>query len=186
MANFNLADYEPVDSRIRKFWHDNPDGSIITEDVSTDFDRSANRWVFKATIYVNGKIVSTGYASEIDGQGHINRGSCIENVETSCIGRGLANFGYSGNKRASREEMEKVQRGESSPKTPANGTVSPHVAKADKCYMSKNLDGLRAVYGDMQKTGAPQKDLEYVAKLAQLLKEPQESEGLDDSTGAHA
>ena len=184
MANFNLADYEPVDSRIRKFWHDNPDGSIITEDVSTDFDRSAARWVFKASLFIAGQIRSTGFASEIDGQGNVNRTSCIENAETSAIGRALANFGYSGNKRASREEMEKVERGETYPKTPANGTVSPQVAKADKCYMSKNLDGLRAVYGDMQKTGAPQKDLEYVAKLAQLLKEPQESGGVADSTGA--
>ena len=186
MANFNLADYEPVDSRIRKFWADNPDGSIITEDVSTDFDRSANRWVFKASLFIAGQIRSTGFASEIDGQGNVNRTSCIENAETSSIGRALANFGYSGNKRASREEMEKVQRGESSPKTPANGAVSPYLVKADRCYASQNLDGLRAIYGDMQKTGAPAQDLEYVAKLAGLLKEPQESDEGYNSTGAHA
>jgi hypothetical protein len=35
----------------------------------------------------------------------------LENCETSAIGRALANAGFSGNKRTSREEMEKVARG---------------------------------------------------------------------------
>jgi hypothetical protein len=181
MANFNLADYEPVDSRIRKFWADHQDGSIITEDVSTDYDRSANRWVFKASLFIAGQIRSTGFASEIDGQGNVNRTSCIENAETSAIGRALANFGYSGNKRASREEMEKVVRTEVT-----NAHLSPYLTKANQCFNSGNLDGLRAVYGDAQKRGAPKGDLEAIKLLAERLKETQESGGVTDSTGSHA
>lgn len=174
MANFNLADYEPVHSRIKKFWKDHPDGTILTEDVSTDFDRNANRWVFKASIITGNTVRATGYAAEIDGQGNVNRTSVVENAETSAIGRALANFGYSGNKRASREEMEKVQRAESSPNKPANAPLSPWRIKADKCFTSGNLDGLRAVYADMTKSGASKTELEYVAKLAAQLKEPQQ------------
>lgn len=184
MANFNLADYEPVDSRIRKFWADHPNGSIITEDTSTDYDRSANRWVFKASLFIDGTIRSTGFASEIDGQGNVNRTSCIENAETSAIGRALANFGYSGNKRASREEMEKVASAESYAKTPANGVLSPYLTKANQCFASGNLDGLRAVYGDAQKRGAPTADLDVIKGLAEKLKETQESGGVADSTGS--
>ena len=44
--------------------------------------------------------------------GVANNVAACENTETSALGRALANAGYSGNKRASREEMEKVQRRE--------------------------------------------------------------------------
>lgn len=176
MANFNLADYEPVDSRIKKFWEDHPDGSIITEDVSTDFDRSAGRWVFKATVFVNGVIRASGFAAEIDGQGNVNRTSCIENCETSAIGRALANFGYSGNKRSSREEMEKVAR-----TSPQSAVLSPYLTKANACYQSGNLAGLRAIYGDAQKRGAPAADLETIRNLAEKLKETQPDGGAAES-----
>jgi hypothetical protein len=185
MANFNLADYEPVDSRIHKFWADNPDGTILTEDVSTDFDRSAARWVFKASIIAGGIVRATGYAAEIDGQGNVNRTSVVENAETSAIGRALANFGYSGNKRASREEMEKVERLNNAPRTPVNASQSPWRIKADNCFTSGNLDGLRAVYADMTKAGAPKLELQYVAGLAAQLKEPQAGGG-GDGPEAHA
>ena len=189
MANFNLADYELVDSRIKKFWDEHPDGTILTENVSTDYDRSAGRWLFKASIILGGIVRATGYAAEIDGQGNINRTSVVENAETSAIGRALANFGYSGNKRASREEMEKVQRHETSPLKPSNASQSPWRIKADKCFASRNLDGLRAVYSDMTKAGAPKIELQYVTGLAAQLKEPQSLPGgvvAGESTGAHA
>jgi hypothetical protein len=48
-----------------------------------------------------------------------NKTSALENCETSAIGRALANMDMSGNKRTSREEMEKVSRGQT-PQKPAN------------------------------------------------------------------
>ena len=53
---------------------------------------------------------ATGLAFEIDGAGMANKTSALENAETSAIGRALANAGYSGDKRATREEMSKVKR----------------------------------------------------------------------------
>lgn len=110
MANFNLQDYEPVQERIGKFYAKYPEGRIITDLT----DSSNGVFVFKATLYKSGEdlaagvILSTGWAREIDGKGYVNQTSALENCETSAIGRALANIGLHGDKRPSREEMQKV------------------------------------------------------------------------------
>ena len=117
MATFNLADYETVEERIARFYTDNSDGRIITQNLTTLQDRQVSTWVVVATIYLsgddqaNGLAKATGHAFEIDGAGMANKTSALENGETSAIGRALANAGYSGNKRTTREEMAKVERG---------------------------------------------------------------------------
>ena len=45
---------------------------------------------------------------EIDGTGMANKTSALENAETSAVGRALAQAGYSGSRRTTREEMAKV------------------------------------------------------------------------------
>ena len=116
MASFNLADYETVEERIRRFYADNPDARIITRNITSHEDRERRTWVVEATVYMNKQDQSdfcpkaTGLAFEIDGTGGANKTSALENAETSAIGRALANANYSGNKRATREEMEKVAR----------------------------------------------------------------------------
>lgn len=114
MARFNLEDYETVEQRISRFYSDNPDGRIITDYITSEADRSRGQWIVKATVYIGADAdtpKATGLAFEVDGQGMANQTSALENAETSAIGRALANAGYSGNKRATREEMQKVQRG---------------------------------------------------------------------------
>lgn len=106
---FNLEDYEPVDSRIAKWWEKHPNGSIQTEIVKD----TGSAYIMKATLYTEeGLIVTTGYASEIVTERGVNATSALENCETSAIGRALANAGFQAKigKRASREEMEKVER----------------------------------------------------------------------------
>lgn len=117
MAQFNLADYETVEERLKRFWADNPDARITTINHTTAADRSVNTWVVEARIYLtaddqaNELHKATGWAFEVDGAGMANKTSALENAETSAIGRALANMNYSGNKRTSREEMQKVERG---------------------------------------------------------------------------
>lgn len=116
MARFNLEDYETVEERIRRFYDLHPDGRIVTENMTTPADRAVSTWVVKTTIYLTAGDQAealpkaTGHAFEIDGDGMANKTSALENCETSSIGRALANMNLSGNKRTSREEMEKVAR----------------------------------------------------------------------------
>lgn len=133
MAMFDLSQYETVEERIARFYKDHADGRIITKNLTSEQDRAAKTWVVQAEIYLpiwdlgaaleDAKIEykkgyerdcwflkATGLAFEIDGNGMANKTSALENAETSAIGRALANAGYSGNKRASREEMQKVER----------------------------------------------------------------------------
>lgn len=125
--SFNLDNYEDVDSRLHKFWEHNVGGRIETEivDMHRNADGQLDQIIVKATIWgalhwaTDGKngitnyIVASGYAEERLTNYGVNKTSMVENCETSAIGRALANAGYSskGN-RASRQEMEKVERSE--------------------------------------------------------------------------
>ena len=148
MAQFNLADYETVEQRIKRFYADNPNGRIITKNKTTPSDRSVSMWIVKAEIWlpIEGEsrfddyLKATGWAFEIDGQGMANKTSALENAETSAIGRALANAGYSGNKRASREEMAKVARAEQSKRD--------WLGEADKLALTYDVDSLRLLYTD--------------------------------------
>ena len=117
MANFNLADYETVEERIKRFYEAHPDGRIVTHDYTSQYDRESGVWRVQAMVFESAEdqaanlVKATGFAFEVDGQGMANKTSALENCETSAIGRSLANAGFSGNKRTSREEMEKVARG---------------------------------------------------------------------------
>lgn len=109
---FNLADYQTVAERLEQYWKDNPDGRIDTELV----EAVGNRFIVKASVYrteVDAHPWATGLAFEIISDRGVNSTSALENAESSAIGRALANAGYSPKgepaKRASREEMTKVQ-----------------------------------------------------------------------------
>jgi hypothetical protein len=106
---FNLADYETVESRLEKWWKDYPDGRVETKiEQATDV-----RYIVSAQLYkteADAKPCATGLASESISDRGVNSTSALENCETSAIGRALANAGYAAKgKRASREEMSKVE-----------------------------------------------------------------------------
>jgi hypothetical protein len=114
-GRFNLEDYDTVESRIKKFWEQFPNGRILT-DVLHDSDE---RKVVKAYVYADRedqRAITSGMAEEIVGSSMVTKTSALEVCETSAIGRALANFIFSGNKRPSREEMEKVDRYEKNPR----------------------------------------------------------------------
>lgn len=112
MAHFNLDNYETVEDRLVKFWHDHPDGRIATmmEDITAD----KSMVVFRCDVYFHAddaRPKASGYAEETRNSSPVNKTSFVENCETSAIGRALANCGYAAKgSRPSREEMEKVQR----------------------------------------------------------------------------
>jgi hypothetical protein len=156
MAQFKLEDYETVEERIKRLYADEPNARIITKNKTTPTDRAVSTWVVKAEIWlpmqhdeatVNARFLedaylkATGWAFEIDGTGGANKTSALENAETSAIGRALANAGYSGNKRSSREEMAKVERGV----TPAGRNW---LGEAETLGLAYNVDDLLALYQD--------------------------------------
>lgn len=110
MAKFNLNDYETVDERIQRFRRDNPNSRIETEIIDYQGDIGATRWLVQARVYKDSDspVMGVGHAFEVDGTGMANNTSACENAETSAVGRALAQAGYSGSKRTTREEMAKV------------------------------------------------------------------------------
>lgn len=110
MADINLDNYEPVDERIARFRNDHPNYRVSTE-LTFDGEAGATRWIVKASIWRDaentGMPDGTGYAFEVDGKGMTQKTAALETCETSAIGRALANLGYAGNRRVTREEMVK-------------------------------------------------------------------------------
>ena len=110
MADINLDNYEPVDERIARFKNDHPNFRVVTEEWH-EGEPGATRWIVKASVWRDAENTGlpdgTGYAFEIDGQGMTQRTAALETCETSAIGRALANLGYAGNRRVTREEMVK-------------------------------------------------------------------------------
>jgi hypothetical protein len=109
---FNLNDYETVESRLDK-WHDKfPDSRVETELV----EASNTRFIVFAKLFkteADAKPCATGLAFETITEKGVNSTSALENCETSAIGRALANAGFAAKgKRASREEMAKVNANE--------------------------------------------------------------------------
>src|SRR5687767_12638122 len=103
-------DYAPVSERIRLFYERHPEGQIHTQLVS---ERDGHV-VFAAYVYrapTDKRPSATGWASERVGDGDINAVACVENTETSAVGRALANLGFTASRhRPSAEEMAKVAR----------------------------------------------------------------------------
>ena len=142
MARFDINSYETVEERIKRFYDLHSAGRIMTSCEVAGVD---GLWLFKAYIYLSeGDQAAhlpkaTGYASEREGGPQTEWKA--ELGETSAIGRALANMNLSGNKRASREEMAKVQRHENRDWL-AEGNAATDV------------DTLRLIWGQAKTAGA--------------------------------
>ena len=134
-----LENYETVAERLAR-WLDmehNGQPRVITHLISNPGDDVC---VFRAELWVDGTLISTGWAEEVRGQGNVNKTSHLENCESSSLGRALANAGLAGSSpanRPTREEMSKVQRG-----APIGSDTRPLQGKAT----DKQIGLLRSLY----------------------------------------
>ena len=141
----SIEDYEPVASRLARFWAKHPEGRVITKLVTIEGDRV----VVQADIYVDredDRPIATDFAEEIRGSNNVNKTSHVENACTSAIGRALADCDFASStdwtKRPSREEMQKVER--------MSGDT--HITEPSNLASDKQLNMIRAVCKSMGRT----------------------------------
>ena len=95
--------YTQVSTRINIFRKYFPTASIETLITYNDDIRV----IIQTKISLNDKVIATGYAEEVRGDGnYINQTSAVENCETSSIGRALSNLGLGGSEYSSANELE--------------------------------------------------------------------------------
>lgn len=116
MAQINLDNYEPVEERLNRFKKDYPDFRMRSIVESMEGEPGSTRWVVNVILWKHKddpEPSGNGHAFELDGVGMTQKAAALETCETSALGRALANIGYTGNRRVTREEMAKVERHES-------------------------------------------------------------------------
>jgi hypothetical protein len=106
----NGGEYATVAERISLFYARYPRGRVVTQLLSrTDEEITVQAFVYRSLDEQHP--AATGLAAERIGDGDVNTVACLENTETSAIGRALANLGLTASPhRPSREEMEKANR----------------------------------------------------------------------------
>ena len=145
----SIEDYEPVASRLARFWEKHPEGRVITKLITFEGDRV----IVQADIYVDREDVrpiATDFSEELRGSNNVNKTSHIENACTSAIGRALADCDFASSadwtKRPSREEMSKVERMTSRP------TEGGSITEPSNLASEKQLNMIRAVCKSMGRT----------------------------------
>ena len=130
----SLEDYEPVAQRLDRWWAQEVHLGNVPRVITTMLSApGADICVFRAELWrvmilaggagERAMLLASGHAEEVRGSNNINRVSHLEACETSALGRALANWNLAGSdwtKRASREEMQKVQRHEQRPAATSN------------------------------------------------------------------
>ena len=113
----SLENYEPVAVRLARLLEtlraQGESPRIVTNMLS---EPGADICVFRAELWLGDMLMATGHAEEIRGQGNVNRTSHVENCETSSLGRMCESYFPTPDlaKRPSREEMQKVERAQTS------------------------------------------------------------------------
>jgi len=159
MPRFDISEYMTVAERINVFWAKYPDGRLHTELVHFSLEQV----VIKAEVYLDredSRPVTVDYAEERPETSQVNRVSMVENCATSALGRALGDLGkdFTGSKRPSAEEMQKVQRFDSK--------------KRDWISEAKNLhdvDALRLLWAEASQAGASSQTLEAIRERADSI-----------------
>ena len=166
MAQFNLNDYETVEERHARAISEYPDIRCVIVNHTTPADRAVGTWVVEARVYLNAEDQerelpkATEWAFEVDGVGMANKTSALENACTSALGRSLR-WALGGSKGPSKQEMEKVARGQT-PKLPKRFFIDEAEA------LGKDLDKLRLLYSEAKTANASEEVLGRIKELAAL------------------
>lgn len=165
MPQFDPNSYESVAERINRLYEIYNDARIITAETTSPADREKGLWVVKAEVYLtdgdqaNNLPKATGYAFEKEGQGQAAKYASLEVAETSAIGRALGHAlaGFKGDKKATSEEMQKVERAKKV------ADKQDWILEASKL---KTLESLRKLYVKANLNGASDDELKEIRRLA--------------------
>ena len=138
---FDVGEYAPVADRITLFYARFPMGRITTRLIArTEHEITVQAYVFRSV--EEERPSATGLASERIGDGDVNTVACLENTETSAIGRALANLGLTAStQRPSREEMLKANRERAlRVSEPSPRRLTTHSAPAGSVALQQNAD----------------------------------------------
>jgi hypothetical protein len=166
MAQFNLNEYETVEERHARAIAEYPDIRCVIVNHTTPQDRAVGTWVVEARVYLNAEDQerelpkASEWAFEVDGVGMANKTSALENACTSALGRSLR-WALGGSKGPSKEEMEKVARGQT-PKLPTRDWLAEAEA------LGKDIDKLRLLYSEAKTAKASNELLGRIKELAAL------------------
>lgn len=155
MAHFNLADYQTVQDRVDLFWEIHPKGRFDLDIVHMD----ATQVVIRARVWTDkydDDPVAVDFAEERVTQTGVNKTSFVENCATSALGRAISQLGGAlspKGKKPSREEMEKVQRGQ-------------QVNWVAQATTLKTVEELRKLYAKANVSGAKPEELNEIKRLA--------------------
>lgn len=138
--NDRLANYVEVNERIQSFWAKHPNGRIHTEIVSWQ----DGMLVMRAMVWRDINDLhpyAIGHAYELEGSSYINKGSILENAETSVVGRALGIGGELVKRSvASKEEVENAIKHQEELKQEPDRTNDPAI-KSKWALLAGNLDG---------------------------------------------
>ena len=160
-ADFNPSQYTTVAERLALFHAAFPLGRIQTYLYARDHEAI----VFCAEAYRHHddrQPAATGWASERVGDGEINVSSCLENTETSAVGRALANLGFgtarhsasfeemlaAARRRATAAPVRLVRETEPPPRPPARAASGANA-------IERALDDVRAMFAEAKRLGLP-------------------------------
>lgn len=163
---FDLSNYQTVAERLSLWLDDCKQREVRSRVITEMVERSQGWCLFQACIYEDDVLIATGWAEEHEAERGVNATSHVENCETSAVGRALANAGWAGSdpaKRASREEMTKVQR---------NNPVTGAPPKKQ-----------RAEVGSRARRPATEKQLNYLKQLNARKGRPLDDEHLEKCAG---
>ncbi len=86
---FDLSNYQTVAERLHLWLEACKERNIQSRVVTDLVDRSEGWCLFKASLYENDVLISTGWAEEHATERGVNATSHVENCETSAVGRAL-------------------------------------------------------------------------------------------------
>lgn len=183
-----LETYATVAERLAAFWIDHPLGMVLPGPAEFPDDKTVR---IRAVVYRydepnhTHRMISSGQAEEIR-EGYINEAACVENCETSAVGRALALAGYGIDKGvASAEEIELAERR----RRARNGSAEPEDAAVESAMTetktpteAANLDD-ELVKQIVTYVGDPSENPDESATRKELVKAKLMSLGVDNPIG---